>query len=271
MPDRRRAVKKTSPRGNQKESIPEVSAKKSQPDTPPPFPPDGVHSLTHPHKEKKQPLEGIKDRLDDYRTDKVQAGQDFGKDFVPQCQQACKKLLSLGYEAEVNSLLKLIPAPPTKPNPTRAKKITMRGYSLQSLCRYLEEGEQALFSDLPVLFQMDYSFFLNEPWIQKLFAQWHQQGDQEKIDDAFFGRRRGKKGIRSYKLVMENLHRDEKIFEAVEELLKNDCGYRDAMRQVSTTLQSLGLRDKLTPSTIRRVYEQWKRGVPSFVRFFSSL
>lgn len=207
-----------------------------------------------------------------HSTDSASAKQRMGESFGQNTAAALKKLASMGRQAEVESYLRLLASAQQQDNLVLRKDLFLRGYSLRTLCRYLEQGEKVLFSDLPVCFHVDTDFFLQEPWIREVITQWREQGEVGKIENAFAGVRKGNKG-RSFKLAMENLQRDKKIVAAVRQLLQEECGYNEAMRQVSKNFGSLGIGNRLSPVAIRKIYEAWTRpgGLPSFVRFFIRL
>lgn len=213
-------------------------------------------------------LDRVQIRLDDYRTDK-QAGQRLAKDFSQQCAAACTHLIRLGYESEVKRFHDAVER--AEVHSADGKAVVLIGHSIRALCRYQLEGEATLFETLPVLFTLDAKFFLAETWVQKVVAEWLEQGEVEKLAGVFSGLRKGKRGARSYKLVRENLRRDQRIVDAVAQKRRDGCGYNEAMRQVAQNLDTLRVTDRLSPMRVRKIFEEWQRGIPSFVRFYASL
>ena len=173
-----------------------------------------------------------------------------GQMFVELVEALRKK----GRHAEVKELIELGEAA-RNGDKSKARAALLHFLSLYHLILYQEFGEPAL-QMLPFLFLEDCYFFLGEPWIRRLFAHWHQQGEQEKILQALYGARKDKKGIRSYKLTIENIRRNRLIVAEVDRLINSNSGYNDAMRQVSANLKALGINDRLSPVAIRKIYEQ---------------
>jgi hypothetical protein len=103
--------------------------------------------------------------------------------------------------------------------------------SLIGLALYRRKGEQQALKTLPVLLSMDCHFFLGQSWVRALVASWHSQGEEKKIQHAFFGS--PKRGGRSLHLLMENWKRDCRISSAVHRLLTDGCG---TMRLCATLL-----------------------------------
>ncbi len=207
---------------------------------------------------KRSRLTALQLRLDAFHADPVQARLALGADHAQAMPEALKKLAIRGYHTEVQSYLKLVAAAGQNNNRARAKKIFLKGHSLRARCDYLEQGEAALFSSLPLLFDVDTPFFLKEPWIQEIVAQWRQQGEVEKIESMFAGARKGNRG-RSFQLVQENRQRDQKIVAAVAQLLQAGHGYNKAMKRTAQTLDTLGIRDRLSSVAIRKIYEAWTK------------
>jgi hypothetical protein len=131
---------------------------------------------------------------------------------------------------------------------------------------YEAKGPDEALNRLPTLFQLDCDFFLRQPWISKLLASWHKEGDEKKIHHAFFGTRR--RGIRSYKLSVDNYHRNLMIYGEVCKLL-GSYGYRETMRQVAKNLKNLGIKETLSPSAIRTIHKKFDFIKPPYLALFS--
>src|SRR5215204_5807640 len=100
-----------------------------------------------------------------------------------------------------------------------------------------------------MLFQLDCVFILGQPWIRRILAFWHQQGEERKVQHAFFGS--AKKGTRSHKLSLGNYRRNVEIFVAVQRELGNGHGYRESLRRVTSNLKELGINDVLSYAAVR--------------------
>lgn len=186
-----------------------------------------------------------------------------GQMFVDLVEALRKK----GRHAEVKKLIKLGEAA-RKGDKSKARAGLLHFLSLYHLNLYQEFGEAALLLMLPFLFLEDCYFFLGEPWIRRLFAHWHQQGEQEKILQALCGSRKDKKGIRGYKLTIGNIQRDLLIVAEVDRLINSNSGYNKVMRQVSANLNALGINDCLSSAAVRKIYEQREAENIRFVDLF---
>ncbi len=164
-----------------------------------------------------------------------------------------ERLTRFGFHAEAKELLAIARAE-VKRGEAKSEEIH-RILSLSWLSILLQVGEPALIG-LPVLFHANFEFFSGEVWIRRLLADWHQRGERDKIQQALFGPRKGKRGIRSYQLAMNNLQRNRKIIAEAERLLKSDIGHNEAMRQVAANLKALGIPERLSVAAVTKIYRE---------------
>jgi hypothetical protein len=105
---------------------------------------------------------------------------------------------------------------------------------------FLTKGEEVVLGRLPFLLQIDFKYYFTQTWIQDLIFYWYVQGDEEKIKRALFGT--PKRGTRSFRLAMQNHHRDIRIASAVQALLDDGVGYNEALRVIAAQLTKLGCK-----------------------------
>jgi hypothetical protein len=142
-----------------------------------------------------------------------------------------------------------------------------RTCSLVSWAGYLVWGEKIALSHLPFLLLIDCAFFLRQRWVSDLIAQWHRQGEQQKVNHVFFGT--PKRGIRSYQLARENRIRDIKIANAIETLRKAGAvRYMKTLRFVTKHLPEIGVKDRLSVAAVRSIIDKHKAGSDPLISLF---
>ncbi len=124
-------------------------------------------------------------------------------------------------------------------------------------------------SNLPRLFTEKAEFVLGERWIQKLFARWIQQMEPEKILKAITGP--GAPGRRSYKTIVGDMRRNEKIFHEIEKLKAKGYYHNEAIRQVHGKLGDLGIKERLSKPALQKIHREWTAGIPAHLQHFDSL
>jgi len=213
----------------------------------------------------------VLNRLNRIRENPRVAAQENSKATGIQIAVALAHLKKHGYDTEVDNYYQLVTAATVKKSSQQAEQLTLKGRSLLVFAEYLITGkdEAVLLRTLPILFALNAPFFLKEQWIQELFAQWLQQGESEKIEKAVAGST--STGRRDYKTIRENMVRDEKIVAAVKKLREEGWGYNEAMKQVAANLKSLGITTQVSPNAIQKIYHEWTKGTPGFVKYYRSL
>lgn len=124
--------------------------------------------------------------------------QQLEKEFL----EACNFLEEHGFHAELQSYQIMVLSAIKKGETLRFGASGENGWkwmvSVIGWARTEEKGSEEALNHLPMLFQLDCAFFLEQPWIRRVLAFWHQQGEEKKVQHAFFGST--KKGIRTHKL-----------------------------------------------------------------------
>lgn len=128
-------------------------------------------------------------------------------------------------------------------------------------------GRDEALNYLPMLMQIDCAFFLGQPWVRRTLAIWHEQGEEKKVQHAFFGST--KKGIRTHKLSLENYRRNVEIFFAVQRELSDRYSYRESLRRVTSNLKQLGINDVLSYEAVRKIYRTFDPLNPPYLSLFS--
>jgi len=196
------------------------------------------------------------------------------ENFPEKVTEVCKRLVRKGYQKEVEEFISVWRLVAERGEVLRFLDddgaVTEGGKWMSSLLlwdTYLEKGEQATLKHLPFLLQLDCAFFLGQRWIRELIAHLHREGERKKIERVFFGT--GKRGVRSFELVMENHRRDIKIAATVDTLRAKGCGYNQAMRSVAANLGKLDIKERISVAAIRSRYEKLKAGNYSLIKLLS--
>jgi hypothetical protein len=158
-----------------------------------------------------------------------------------------------------------------------------------------EEGradERFALNLLPVLFHIDCRFFLQQPWISELLADWHDKGEEFYIQHAFFGStekqreryqeetqknlkrmlkartstsddpKKSRKTVntprkqQSYGLLLPQLRRDEKLLTEASYLIKTKKVKADAAysKLAEDSWAVVGKNNKIGDATVRNIW-----------------
>jgi hypothetical protein len=172
--------------------------------------------------------------------------------------------------ADVGRCAAMLAVLETGKHQSEAQRVIREIMSLRCYQAFQKGGEEIVFKLLPLLFLHDFRFFWRRAWIQDLFASWHRQGDEKKIQQAFFGRRG--KGNRSPRLILENARRDLRIVEAVENLKQTGRTNKEAEEQVAKDIRQGKFERKrasITAAGVRAIYEKYKKGYNPFFHLVS--
>jgi hypothetical protein len=123
---------------------------------------------------------------------------------------------------------------------------------------------------LPLLFHINGRFFLQQPWVIELLAEWHNKGEEDLMYQAFFVPR--KRGHTPYEEVRFLVERDEKFAAAVRWLMENKgLSCRRAIAEVaSNAWMVVGKNNVKGTSTVSEAYENSRKTVnPRLIKHFS--
>jgi hypothetical protein len=171
-----------------------------------------------------------------------------------------QKLLRMGDRGEAERFYADCWAPLQQLDPSALSKGWKWLCSTLAREQYLAEGDDAVLTRLPGLLLYDPAFVLEQQWVRELVVRWLEQGEEESLRCLLFGDRKGKRGVGSYKSIMQQVQRDRKIFAEVRRRLDKGKGHNETMRAVAAELGKLGIKEKLAVSTVRKIYVQQKEG-----------